>query len=200
MNGENWMKFNWKVLLAFVVLVGFTFWGVNSLRARSYSGTDLNFGVGSGPFTVTNPSDEALVAQLLGSGPGTFTVSSTNDQVSGKSTRQGSGRNTTQLFEFELPPGISELTVTRGTGITFVANVDTPLEVTVQALNADDSLTTLVVAAIAILGSLFYLSRSNDHRWMSASRRRRAFDQAIAQETEQQTFERIAGRITPNKS
>ena len=194
------MKVNWKVFFAFVVLVGFTYWGVNSLRTRSYSGTDLNFGVGSGPVTVTNPSDEALPAQLFGSGPGTFTVSSINNQVSGKSTRQGSGRNITQLFEFELPPGISEWTVTRGTSVTFVASVDTPLEATVQPLNADDSLTTLIVTAIAILGSLFYLSRSNGHRWISPSRRQRAFDHAIAQETEQQTFDRIAGRINPNKS
>ena len=51
------MKFNWKILVALVVMVGVIFWGVDSLRTRYYNGTDLSFGVGSGPITVTNPSD-----------------------------------------------------------------------------------------------------------------------------------------------
>ena len=54
------MKFNWRVLIAFVVLVGAIFWGVDSVRTRSYSGTDLSFGIGSGPVSVTNSSDAAV--------------------------------------------------------------------------------------------------------------------------------------------
>lgn len=188
------MKFNWKTILALVVLVGAVFWGVDSLRTRSYSETDLNVGVGSGPITVTNPSDAALPVQLVGTSPGTFSVSSSVEGIAGRSTTQGTGRNATQLFEFELPPGSSEFTVVRGAGVNFVARASTPLEVVVQPLNAADSRTTLIVAVIAILGSLFVLSSANGHRWISASRRQQALDRTAAQETEQQTFKRIFGR------
>ena len=194
------MKFNWKVILALVVLVVAIFWSVNSLRTRWYSGTDLNAGVGSGPVTVTNPSDVALLVQLVGTRPGTFTVSSSIVGVSGRSTTQGTGRNATQLFEFELPPGNSEFTVVRGADVNFVASANAPLEVIVQPLNAEDSRNTLIVAVIAILGSLFVLSSANGHRWISAARRQQALDRAAAQETEQQTFKRITGRITSSKS
>jgi hypothetical protein len=172
------------------------FWGVNSLLNHSYSGTDLNFGVGSGPVTVTNPSDTALPVRLVSTGPGTFTVSSSIPSVTGRSTREGNGRNATQFFDFVLPTGISEFSVVRGANINFVANTDMRLEAVVEPLNAEDSRTTLIVAVIAILGSLFYLSRANGHRWISASRRQQALDQAAAQATERKIFKRMAGRVT----
>jgi hypothetical protein len=194
------MKFNWKVIVALAVLVGTIFWSINSLRTRSYSGSDLSFGIGSGPVTVTNPSDAALPVQLVSTSPGMFTVSSGITSISGKSTRQGNGRNATQLFDFVLPVGVSEFSVVRGADINFFANTDTRLEAVVQPLNAEDSRTTLIVAVIAILGSLFYLSHANGHRWISPSRRQHASDRAAAQETEQQTFKRMFGRLTSDKS
>lgn len=165
------MKFNWKVLVAFVVLLGVSFWGIDSLRTRAYSGTNLNFDVGSGPVTMMNPSDAALPVQLTGTGTRSFSVTSATQGVSGSSTRQGSGRNTTQLFEFDLPPGVSEFTVTRGSEVMFAGSADTPLEATVQPLNAANSQTTLIVTVIVILGALFYLSRATEHRWISRLRR-----------------------------
>jgi hypothetical protein len=194
------MKFNWKIIVALVVLVGGIFWSVNSLRTRSYSGTDLNFGVGSGPITITNPLDEALPVQLVSTSPGTFTVSSNISGVSGKSTREGTGRNATQFFDFVLPTGVSEFSVLRGADVNFVARAATPLAATIEPLNAEDSRTTLIVAVIAILGSLFYLSHANGHRWISAARRQEALDRTAAQDTEQKTFNRIAGRLTSDKS
>ena len=166
------MKFNLRVLIALVVLVGAAFWGITSVQTRSYSGTDLNIGVGSGPVTITNPSDELLPVQLLGTGNRSFSVSSIPDSVAGSSNRQGSGRTTTQLFEFELPPGITELTIiTRGSDTSFVADTDTTLDVTVQPLTASETQTTLIIAAIAILGSLFFISRTTGHGWISRFRR-----------------------------
>lgn len=158
--GETSMKLSWKVTVAFVVLVGATLWGVNSLRTRSYSGSDLNFGVGSGPITVTNSSDEALPVQLVSTSPGTFTVSSGIASISGKSTREGNGRNATQFFDFVLPTGVSEFSVLRGADVNFVASANAPLEAVVQPLNAEEAKTTLIVAATAIFGSLFYLSHT----------------------------------------
>ena len=168
------MRFNWKILAALVVLVGVTFWGVDSLRTRSYSGTDLNFDVGSGPVTVTNPSDQAIPVQLVGTGTRSFAVSSSIDGVAGSSTREGSGRNTTQLFEFELPPGVSEINVVRGTAVNFVASADTSLAASVQPVNAEEAKSTLILAAIVIMGALFYISRATGHRWINLIRREKA--------------------------
>jgi hypothetical protein len=194
------MKLNWKVLIAVVVLIGASVWGVGSLLTRSYNGTNLNFGVGSGPITVTNPSDSALLASLVSTRSGTFIVKSSIEGISGRSTTQGSGRNLTQLFEFMLPSGVSEFTVSRSGDVNFVASTDISLEAIVQPLNTEEAQSTLFVAAIAILGSLFYLSRSNGHRWISASRRKKASDQAAAQETERQNFKRIYEHATSDKS
>ena len=193
-------KINWKVLIALIVLVGASIWGVDSLRTRSYSGSNLTFGVGSGPVTVTNLSDAPLPVKLIGARPATFSVTSGIEGVTGRSISQGNGRNATQLFEFALPPGVSEFTVIRSADVSFVASGDTRLEAAVQPLNAQDSQTTLLVAVIAIIASLFYLSSVNGHRWISASRRRKASDQAAAKETENQTFKRMFGRVTSDKS
>ena len=173
------MKFNWKILAALVVLVGVTFWGVDSLRTRSYSGTDLNFDVGSGPVTVTNPSDQAIPVQLVGTGTRSFAVSSSIDGVAGSSTREGSGRNTTQLFEFELPPGVSEINVVRGTAVNFVASADTSFAASVQPVNAEEAKSTLILAAIVIIGALFYISKATSHRWVNLIRREKAAVQAV---------------------
>lgn len=167
------MKLNWRILVALVVLGGATFWGLDSVRTRSYSGTNLDVAVGSGPVTITNPSAEAFPVKLVGTGTRSFSVSSASSSVSGSSTRQGSGRATTQLFEFDLPAGITELMiVARGTAnVSFVADTASRLGVTVQPLTAGDAQTTLIIAAIAILGSLFYISRATGHRWISRFRR-----------------------------
>lgn len=95
------MKLNWKtlkVVLVFVVVVGVAFWAVDSVRSRSYSGSDLSFDTAGGTITVTNPSDEPVAAQFIGTGSRSFRVSSTIEGVSGSSTRVESGSNRTHQF------------------------------------------------------------------------------------------------------
>jgi preprotein translocase subunit SecE len=158
------MKLNWttfKVALAFVVIIGAIFWAANSVRPLSYSGTNLTFGVGSGAVSVTNPSSETVLVQLVAPRP--FAVSSTIDDASGSSARQTGVTPSTQLFEFGLPPGTSEFALTRGTDVNFVANVDTNLEATVQQKGANEARTTIIVAVIVALGALFYASHATEH-------------------------------------
>jgi hypothetical protein len=166
------MKIKWKALVALAVIALALFWAVDTVRSRYYSGTDLNFGIGSGTVTLTNPSDEAVPVQLVGTGTRAFTVSSTMDGVSGSSTRQGTGRNTTQLFEFQVPSGVSEFTVARGTTVSLVANTATNLEAMVQPSTESESRTVIIVAAVVVLGALFYISRMYSHRWFGPMRRR----------------------------
>jgi hypothetical protein len=190
---------NWKALVALVVIIGVAFWAVDSVRTRSYSGSDLNFGVGSGQVTVTNASNEPVPVQLMGTGTRTFSISNTIEGVTGSSTRSGTGRNTTQLFEFELPPGVSEFTVGRGTDVNFVANTDTNLEATVQPFDESTSRNNVIVAVVVILGALFYISHLNGHRWISASRRKDASDRAASKLAERLTFRRMFAQETVEK-
>jgi hypothetical protein len=185
------MKLNWKVVVALVVIIGTTFWAVESVRSRSYSGTHLNFGIGSGPVTLTNPSNEPVPVQLVGTGARSFAISSTMDGISGSSTRQGTGRDTTQLFEFQAPPGVSEFTVARGTNVSLVANTATNLEAVVQSSTASESRTIIIVAAVVVLGALFYISHINGHRWISASRRKAAADRSANRSAERVAFKRM---------
>jgi hypothetical protein len=166
----NKMKFNWttlKVVLTFVVIVGVVFWAGNLVRSRSYNGGDLKFGVSSGLISITNPSDQAIPVQLIGSGSRTFRVSSTIDDVSGSSTREGSGSSRTHLFEFELPSGTSELIVSGGTDINLVASTDVNLQATVNPMSNDSRRNTLIATAVAVLGLLFYASNVVNHQWMN---------------------------------
>ncbi len=164
------MKINFKALIALVVVVVAAFWVISSVRTTTYSGTDLNFGIGSGAVTVTNPSDTAVPVQLVGTSSRSFTISKTIAGVEGSSTRTGSGSATTQVLEFQLPPGTNVFSVARGTNVKFIADSDTRLEASVDPLSQSEARTTLIIGAIVILGGLFYASRTTEHRWMSALR------------------------------
>lgn len=174
------MKLNWKaakIVFAFVIVVGALFWVVDSVRTRSYSGTNLTFGFGSGPVTVTNPSDQNVPVQLVSPGTRSFKVFSTIDSASSSSTRQGSGNTASHLVEFALPPGISEFTLTRGNNVSFVTDSEINLTSNVQPLDVPQSRTIIIVAAIVILGMLFYISKVTSHRWINLFRGRRTSDE-----------------------
>ena len=161
------MKVYLKIFIALVVIVGALFWAVDSARTRSYSGTDLKVIVGQGAVTVTNPQDIPVPVQLVSPGTRTFSVSSSIAGAGGSSTRQGTGASATQLFELASPFGSSEFTVTRGTNVSLVTTTDIKLDVSVQPLTETDARTTIIVAAIVVLGALFYISRTTGHRWIS---------------------------------
>jgi hypothetical protein len=165
------MKVNWKILIALVLLAMGIYFAVDSIRPHSYSGDNLSFPVGNGPVSVTNPSAESVLVQVIGTGVRSFSISSTIDGVSGSSTRRGAGRGVTQSFEFGLPPGTSEFTISQGRDVNFVANTATTLEANIQPLGGSKAGTTLIVAIAIILGALFYISRANVYRWISALHR-----------------------------
>jgi hypothetical protein len=166
------MKINLKVLIAIAVIVVVAVWAFSSVLPHSFNGSNLTFSVGTGMVTVNNPSDAPAAVQLVGKGARAFNVLSTMGSIAGSSTKQGTGGATSQLYEYASPPGISDFSVVRGSDVSFVSQSDTRLEATVQPLTADETRTTLIVAAVVILSSLFYISRSNDHRLIKALFRR----------------------------
>lgn len=166
------MKLNWKMLLGIAVIVGVAVWAVTSLAPKSFSGSNLTFNVGSGAVSINNTSDVPVLVQLIGTGTRAFAVSGTIEDVVGSSTREGTGSSATQLFEFAALPGLSEFTVVRGNNVKFVSTTDTSLNATVQPLSQDETRTTLIVAAIVVLGSLYFISRATGHSWINALRRK----------------------------
>ncbi|MCI0710938.1 MAG: hypothetical protein L0154_12320 [Chloroflexi bacterium] len=164
------MKVNWKVLVAVALIVVTIFLAVNSTRPRSYNGANLSFGIGGGEVTVMNPSEAGVPVQIVSTGSRTFRIASTIDDVSGNSTRQGSGRSITHLYEFELPSGISAFTITNGTNATFATSAETDLEAIVNPVSEGTVRTTLIAATVFVLGLLYYISNTTGHRWMSVLR------------------------------
>ena len=176
------MKLNWKSLLALALIVGALVLGFDSLKSRSYAGTNLKFDMGPGPLTVTNPSSNPVNVQLVGTGTRSFSVTGTIKGLANSSVTPADG--TGQIFDLTLPPGVSELTVVRGTNVSFVGNADTRLEATAHAMTASQTRNGLIACALVILGSLFYISRMNGHRWIAPLRRRADAKEAARVQTE----------------
>jgi hypothetical protein len=166
------MRINWGILVAVVLIAAMSYWAVDSLRLRTYSGSNLDIDIGTGVVTVTNPSTAAVAVQLVSPGTRSFTVTSSIEGVTGASTRQGSGSTATQLFAFELPSGVSEFSVARGNNVNFVASGAATLDAVVQSVSASEARTILIVTTVVVLSALFYISRATRHGWFSALRRR----------------------------
>ena len=191
------MRINWKIIIALLIMVGTIILTISLLRATRYSGSDLNLAVGNGLVTVTNPSDSSIPVRLTSTR--SFSVSSSIKDVSGNSILQEIEGKRIQNFEFLLPSGVSDFTVDNGTQVNFVASAGTQIELAIQPFNESDTRNRIVVAFIIVLASLFFISGTNDHRWISAARRKKSVDQAAAQETERQNFQRILDGRASNK-
>jgi hypothetical protein len=169
------MKINWRILVALVVIVAAILWTISTVRPLAYSGTNLTFPVGSGPVTITNPTDAAVPVKLTGSGARVFTVSSDIDEVSGSSARVGTGSTSTQEFAFDLPPGESVIRVTRGSNVQFVGgDTDTRLTASAQPIGQDEARMSIIVTVIVVLGGLYYISRATEHRLINSLRGKQA--------------------------
>jgi hypothetical protein len=194
------MKINWRVLIPSVIVIVAVFWMVGSVRSRSYSGAHLNFDIGSGPVTVSNPSNDPVPTQLVGSGTRSFAVSSDTIGLSGPSVRQSTGGEITQVFELNLPPGESVFTVSRGNNVTFGEQVDTHLVATLNPLSEGEATTTVVAAVVVILGALFYISRATHHRWMNQFRRKESHAVTSKRLAERLAFKRRFDRVSSKES
>lgn len=160
------MKFNWRVALALVVIVGVLYWGVNSLSSQSYSGRNLNFGIGHGTVSLTNPADEPVTVQLVSSGTRAFSVTTSLEDVSGRSERVGEGRDSSQLFEFIVPSGLTEFSVSSGNDVSFVGAEEANMSAIVQPASEGEKNTIMALTALVVLGALYYISRTTGHQWL----------------------------------
>lgn len=165
------MKIKIGVIVAVLVIALAAFWGFDSVRQRSYEGSNLTFGVGSGSVVVNNTSDEAIPVEMRSSGrTSNFRVESSDFELNAASTRQGTGRTLFHAVSFDLPAGTSVLNITQGSGVEFISASDTALQATVTPLSSQQTQTTIIAAIVVILAALFYISNAYGHRWIGALR------------------------------
>lgn len=152
-----------KIVIALLVIAGTAYWAYDSVRQRSYSGSGLEFVVGNGNrISIANEAPVALDMTASSS----FAVTSSDTELGGSGTREGSGRSAIYRHAVELPEGDTEFRVTRGSNITVALAGSGSVEVT--PMEGDAARSTIIVAIVIILGALFYLSRTLEHRWLKA--------------------------------
>jgi|GEM_PF-2306667 hypothetical protein len=162
-----------RVVVALAVIVAAAYWAINSARSDTYGGTELEFTMGGGQVIVNNMSDEPVLANLEARGSSSaFTVTSSNADLSVRSTREGTGVNAVNKAQIELPPGESDLRLTRGNNVTFTAQSEDRLEAKVARVSSGTLRLILVVSLVLILGALYFISATFGHPWKAWLRNR----------------------------
>lgn len=158
------MKINFGVIIGIAVAVIAAFWAWDSTRVRTFSGSEMTFGIGGGPVVITNASEQVVPVTLSMTGNrATFGVESADPAFTGTSTREGTGRNAANIIALEVPPGTHEFRVNRGSNVSFAVSGGQSIDVAVNPLNESDARSTTIVGIVAILAGLFYASHSTGH-------------------------------------
>jgi hypothetical protein len=161
-----------RILIPLAVIVGAVYWGYTSTRDTTYSGSELSFEMGGGDTVINNPSENPVAAQLTTRGSGrNFIVASDALDTTISSSREGTGANTVNSAEIELPPGSTDLRLTRGSNVSVTITGETNVEATVSPVSSSGARTILVIVIILIVGSLYFISSAFDHRWLDRFRR-----------------------------
>lgn len=162
-----------RILIAAIAIIAALYWAYDSLRLRTYSGTQNAFEVGSGSVIVTNPGSEPVPVVMRTVGrSATFRVESDDLNLHESARRQGSGRSSYYAVNFELPPGRSEIKVTRGSNVYFITDSNQRLEAVVNPTGVNGPTNIILFTAVVVLAGLFYISRTTGHRWVGVLRNR----------------------------
>jgi len=165
------MKSKIQIGIAILVIVGVSYWAYTSLQTYAYTGSGIMFPVGGGHVVIRNTGDDAIPIEMRAESRTTiFRVASAELGLAESARRVGSGRDAYYAVKFDLPPGQARIDVTRGNGIQLITRSDTPVEATITPLAANTIRWILGLTAVAIVGSLYYISKALDHSWLSALR------------------------------
>lgn len=164
-----------RVFLAVVIIAATAVWAVNQVRTRTYSGAQIAFKVGSGSVVVTNRGSDAIPVEMRSPGrTALFRVESADIGLKESSKRRSGGRDAFHAVSFELPPGQAKIDVVRGANVMFVSGSRQRIDAVVTPMSRESMRTTLIFASFVILGALFYISHTLQHRWLHALRKRLA--------------------------
>jgi hypothetical protein len=162
-----------RVIIALVVIIGVVYWAINTTRERSYSGSKFTFRVGSGSVVVNNRGQAPIPVEMRAEGrTASFRVDSAEFGLNESSKTQRSGRTTYHAVNFDLPPGQSKINVARGSNVYFVSASDQRIDAVVTPMRIDSARTLFVWAGVIILAALYYISRTLEHGWIGALRRK----------------------------
>lgn len=165
------MKTKVKIGIAVIVILGAMYWGFTALRQYTYSGSNIMFPIGAGHVVISNLGDEAMPIELRsGERSSIFRVASTELGLQATAARQGTGRDSYYALFFDLPPGQARIDVTRGNDIQMIARGDTRVEALVSPTAPNTVRWTLILSGALIAGSLYYISKWTNHRWLTALR------------------------------
>ena len=164
------MKNKIIMIVALLVIAATGYWAFDTVRSRTYTGSDLSFKVGSGHVVATNLSDSPIPVEMRTEGrTSIFRVESAELGLRESATRQGSGRDVYYAVTFDLPPGQATIDVTRGSDVYLIANGG-PIRAVVTPLGPEGIRLTLGFATVVILIALYYLSKATQHGWLKLLR------------------------------
>jgi len=167
------IKTGLRVLIGLVIIVAVLYWAIDSTRTTTFTGDEISFNMGSGSVVITHSAEEAAVARLSTTGVrGTFAVASNTLDLTVSSSREGTGTSAVNLVELEVPPGTTDLRVTRGSDVMFTLEGAKAATVIFAPQSEEATRTTYIVAAVVVLVALLYISRTLNHRWINWLRRR----------------------------
>ncbi|MCC6800442.1 MAG: hypothetical protein IT325_10005 [Anaerolineae bacterium] len=157
-----------RVVVALAVIVGAAYWIINSVRTQTYAGTELEFTMSGGDVVMKNAASGPVMAQFETRGSSaSFTITSDNPKQTVRSARSGSGANSVNTAEIELPPGETTLQLARGSNVKLTAQSEEHLEAKVAPVSASTLRLILIVSGVLILGGLYFISAALEHPWKS---------------------------------
>jgi hypothetical protein len=165
------MKTKIQVAIAVLIIIGAAYWGFNTSRSYTYSGSNIMFPVGGGHAIVTNTSSEPLEIEMRsGERIASFRMTSADLGLTQTSRRQGTGGQAFHNVIFEIPPGQTRVDVVSGRDVRMIARGDTRIEATVVPVSASTVRWVLILSAGVILWALYYMSSVTGHRWIRSLR------------------------------
>ncbi len=166
------MKINIRALIAVVLVVVVAYVAFDMVSTKTVSGSEVSVSISNGSVTINNATENPVMARITSRT--TFRLAGSESDLTLESTRVGSGRNATQVFEGELPGGDLELQVVRGSDMTFELTSEDPITVTAVPRAQSEATTVVVIAAVMIIALLYYASNATGHAWLRSLRQQRA--------------------------
>lgn len=168
---EQDMRIRLGLIIGIAIAALAIWWAVDSSRIRSYTGTEVAIGIGSGSVAIRNLSETNVPVALTSMGTrGTFTIASGDPAFAGASARQGSGRTATHTIMLDVPPGEHEFRVSRGSNVSLYYNGPATVDVIVNPQSEGEARTTIIGAIVGVLLGLYLASRSLGHPWLRRGR------------------------------
>lgn len=163
-------KINFRVVVALIVIVGAIYLAYDAVQTETLSGQTLNITT-SGVMKVTNSADEPATVNTTAKRTYTISVSG-QEKTTIRPTHEGSGASSAYIAEIELPPGLTTLSVTRGSDVTFDLQASAPLKATVGARSDEANRSVIFLAAAVCIASVVYMSFATQHAWFRLLRNR----------------------------